>query len=126
MAPTQLPTIVDTTRRFILDTKIDLNDTSSQDDNSLEELASEFNELGNEKLLAIILRSIAGIFIILGLVWLGLHIHRQRLARRAPSPSFQELKDVDSRNPSREDVELGPTIPAPAQGRLGDRRRNSH
>ncbi|KAI6083161.1 hypothetical protein F4821DRAFT_263257 [Hypoxylon rubiginosum] len=124
MAPTQLSTIINAAKRFVLETDIDLGDNSSRDESSSEDSASEFDKLSNEKLLAIILGSILGIFIILGLVWLSIHIHRRRLARRAQSASFQKLKDVDSRNQSQEDIELGPPVPAPR--RSGDRRRNSH
>ncbi|XXG99275.1 hypothetical protein Hte_005612 [Hypoxylon texense] len=120
MAPTQLSTtIFSATKRLILETDIDLNENISREDVISEDPESQFNELDNQKLLAIILGSILGIFVVLGLVWLGLHIHRRRLARRAQSPSFQQLKDAESRNQSREDIELGP-VPVPAPGRSGD------
>ncbi|KAI4865654.1 hypothetical protein F4820DRAFT_419767 [Hypoxylon rubiginosum] len=115
MAPTQFSTkIFNATKRLILETDIDLNENISPEDISSDDSESEFDKLDNEKLLGIILGSILGIFVVLGFVWLGLHIHRRRLARRAQSPSFQQLKDTESRNQSQEDVELGP-VPAPGR-----------
>ncbi|KAI0152170.1 hypothetical protein F4776DRAFT_600291 [Hypoxylon sp. NC0597] len=62
--------------------------------------------LTEEITLGIICGGILAIFLILGLLWLFAHIRRKRLARRSQSPSLQLLKDPDTRDRSRESMEL--------------------
>ncbi|KAI1142105.1 hypothetical protein F5Y05DRAFT_369701 [Hypoxylon sp. FL0543] len=75
----------------------------SRDDDDSEHKGINLTE---EITLGIICGGILAIFIILGLIWLFSHIRRRRLARRSQSPSFHLLKDPDTRNRSRESMEL--------------------
>ncbi|KAI0387469.1 hypothetical protein F5Y04DRAFT_286603 [Hypomontagnella monticulosa] len=79
----------------------------TRDSDSSESLEPDDLDLGEGAILAIICGGILAIFIILGLVWLAIHIRGRRLGRGAKSPSFQPLKDMDTQDRSTEDLELG-------------------
>ncbi|KAI2624289.1 hypothetical protein GGR54DRAFT_569260 [Hypoxylon sp. NC1633] len=55
-------------------------------------------DMAPQTLLAIICDSVFAVFIIIGLVWLVLHLHRRRKVGRARSASFHPLKDMDNRS----------------------------